>query len=280
MSEPPEQTAREPTLPLALKYAKDGWPVFPCSPNDKTPLTIRGFKDASRSALDINRMWRRRPDAMVGLPTGEASGVFVLDLDRDEAKGLDGETEIARLGALPPTVSQRTPRGGRHLFFRQDPSRPIRNTAGKLGQGVDIRGEGGFVVLAGSVRADGQAYEWTTPEGVTEPAEAPGWLYDALERPAQGDVQRVPYAPPSTVHLGYGAAALTDECNSVAKALAGQRNDALNRAAFSLGQLVRGGELPEQVVRTELARAAEASGLTADDGTASVEKTINSGFSA
>lgn len=284
MSEPIALDApRADTLDLALAYAEAGWPVFPCDPLSKRPLAVTGFKSASKSPAEITKLWRRRPDAMVAIPTGEASGVFVVDLDRDDAKGLDGAAEIARLGDLPRTISQRTPRGGRHAFLRWNPDRPVRNSAGTIARGVDVRGEGGYVVVSGSVRADGARYEWETPPEAMEPAEAPEWLYEAMSRqqpePAPAPT-RPPYKPLATQGGAYADAALAEECQRVASAPAGQRNDALNRAAFSLGQLVGGGELAEAVVRAELERAAEASGLLADDGAGAVRATMESGLAA
>ena len=89
----------------ALEYAEKGIPVFPLVPNEKTPLTKNGFKDATTDLSVINRLWDKTPDANIGIPTGKESGWFVVDVDNknnvsgdDTLKGL-----IADYGALPDT---------------------------------------------------------------------------------------------------------------------------------------------------------------------------------
>ena len=75
-------------LDAALHYALTlRIPVFPCNPDDKRPLTLHGFKDASREEAQVRAWWTRFPDAMIGIPTGEISGVWVLDIDVDPVKG-------------------------------------------------------------------------------------------------------------------------------------------------------------------------------------------------
>jgi hypothetical protein len=77
-------------LEAALSYAEEGIPVFPCNPYNKRPLTEHGFKGATTDPERIRPWWREHPQAMIGIPTGSASGVFVIDLDVDEEKNIDG----------------------------------------------------------------------------------------------------------------------------------------------------------------------------------------------
>src|SRR4051794_24378940 len=101
-------------LDAALVYARQGLPVFPCNfynapPYSKRPLTEHGFNDATIDEPQIYAWWGRRfPHAMIGVPTGPRSGRWVLDLDVDLAKGIDGEQALARLegvhGELPETL--------------------------------------------------------------------------------------------------------------------------------------------------------------------------------
>ena len=108
-------------LEAALEYAKLGWPVFPCQPGNKRPFTAHGVKDASTDPDTIRGWWRKLPRAMIGMSTGKASGIAVVDVDIDEAKGKNGEASLAAVlnGTTLPEgmMTVRTPRGGRHLWF-------------------------------------------------------------------------------------------------------------------------------------------------------------------
>src|SRR5262249_10210344 len=108
-------------LEAALYYASKGLPVFPCSPLTKHPLTPHGFYDAPPNEAQIPEWWTKWPNAMIGMPTGPRSGLWVTDTDIDPAENLDGEAELAKLikqyGELPKTLMSTTPRGGRHRFF-------------------------------------------------------------------------------------------------------------------------------------------------------------------
>jgi bifunctional DNA primase/polymerase-like protein len=251
----------------AIDYARCGTPVFPCNPIDKAPLTPHGHKDATTDEAQICAWWTQWPNAMIGMPTGSRSGRIALDLDLDPAKNLDGKTAldqlIAQYGPLPPTWETITPRGG-HVFFTHDPHVEIRNSTSKIGPGIDVRGEGGYVILPPSQTASGGTYQWK-PGGPKDPASMPPWLTTRAKTKRMTPRAR---------------AALEGECKKVAAALPGTRNSALNTAAFNLFQLVAAGELDEQDARDRLYEAAEICGLVADDGAPSVWATINSGAAA
>jgi hypothetical protein len=166
----------KPMLAAALAAAKRGWQVFPVKPRGKVPLTKRGLHDATRDTERIVDWWRRRPDANVAVRTGRESSLFVLDVDGDE--GHDSLHQLERdHGPLPETVSATTGGGGEHLFFRH-PGRPVPCSAGRLGPGLDIRGEGGYVVLAPSVHESGRRYTWDRAPGEAPLAAAPAWLVE------------------------------------------------------------------------------------------------------
>ncbi len=173
-------------LELALDYADKGWPVFPCRPANKQPLTTHGFKDASMDPEKIREWWSSNPDAMIGVPTGSRSGVWVLDVD---VKGGDGHAELAALEAendnLPDTITVDTPSGGRHYLFEYVEGVKSR---GNVAANIDVRGEGGYVIVSGSVNSDGQFYEWAAK--APRPAQAPAWLLERVIRRGGGQQGR------------------------------------------------------------------------------------------
>ena len=163
-------------LEAALAYARRGVPVFPCQPGAKRPLTRNGHWDASTDPRVIARWWKRWPSANVGVPTGKKSGIVVLDVDDG---GLESLARLERTGApAPKTARTRTGGGGTHVFFRYPSGMEIRNSAGLLGPGLDVRGEGGYVVVPPS-RTQGP-YEWVDRSPLAEAS----WL---IERLSKGD---------------------------------------------------------------------------------------------
>ena len=150
-------------LDAAIEYAtKYKWAVFPCSPTSKKPLTPHGCKDAKKSVGAIKAWWKKWPDASIGIATGSVSGLIVIDEDLDEDKGLNGYEAVGEWerinGALPETVQCITGRGGYHLYY-QYTGTDIKNRAGIL-DGVDVRGEGGYVIAPPSMHPNGTEYQW------------------------------------------------------------------------------------------------------------------------
>jgi hypothetical protein len=135
-------------LDYALHYARQGWPVLPLQPGGKVPLTAAGYKDASTDAGQITRWWEQWPTANVGFVTGTQSGVIVLDAD--VKNGVDGPAEVESLGIDQQTYKVDTPSGGYHLYFSAPTDVVVRRHIG-IRPGVDILGEGGYVVAPGSV---------------------------------------------------------------------------------------------------------------------------------
>lgn len=164
-----------------LGYAARGKPTFPVLRGGKTPLIKDWPNEASTDPRKIN-MWRYRwPLANVGMPTGERSGVWVLDVD-----SLEALEELEREhGRLPITLIVRTPSGGLHLYFRHADG--ITNSPGGLPKGIDVRGEGGYVLVPPS-----GGYSWSEGSPV---AEAPAWLLE-LVRERSRDRERKPKPAP------------------------------------------------------------------------------------
>ncbi len=145
----------DPKLDWALWYAAQGIPVFPL--NGKAPLTPNGFKDATSDPAQIRAWWSQWPDANIGAPTGARTGFDVLDVDRK------GEEALEALGIDYPDDMPivRTGSGGLHFFFAHEDG--VTNSSGSLPHGVDVRGEGGYVVLPPSIHASGGLYAWMIP---------------------------------------------------------------------------------------------------------------------
>jgi hypothetical protein len=164
-------------LRTALKLASCGLRVFPCGPRQKTPAVAGGCNAATTDADVIRGWWHQEPNFNVAIATGQASGVFAIDIDSTDAEGALRRLEQAH-GALPPTVEAITPRPGRHIYF-QHPGAPLHNSAGKVAPGIDVRGDGGYVLAPPSIHPSGRAYAWSVDTAHTVAA-APGWLLDRI----------------------------------------------------------------------------------------------------
>lgn len=274
----------DPMLTVALGYTARGWPVFPCRREDeeltdphtgeieilatKTPLTSNGFRGASKRENNVRELWRRNPGALIGVPTGAPIGAWVLDIDPKH----DGPATLAELeaehGTLPETALAETTSGGRHYFFRH--VQGVRNR-GALGEGIDVRGDGGYVIAAGSVPATGLPYRWLND---VEPVDAPEWLLElVLPRAAP---QQAGTAPRVHSNNRYVERAVQRELDDLAGEPQGNRNNALNDSAFALGTFVGAGVLSEQDARQMLQDVARSWGR--DFGRC--VKTIDNGLKA
>ena len=174
---------------IALSYAARGWRVHPLRAGGKIPATKHGCKDATTDPEQIRRWWSMWPEANIGLATGYQ--FWVLDIDPD---GL----AWAESNDLPATIEATTGRGGRHMLYRLPDGAVVRNSAGAIARGVDVRGMGGYIVAAPSVHPSGTRYTWLDCDGEVpdgEPADAPAWLLDMVTRGAetgQGEAFRLP----------------------------------------------------------------------------------------
>ena len=155
-------------------YQDLGWPVFPV--RGKIPATKNGCLDATTEPW---RAWPRSATG-VGFATGTVSGIWVLDLDSEEAERR-WETMQDEHGERIATVTAKTGKGF-HVYFKMPPGRDIRNSAGKVGPGIDVRGTGGYVVLPPSAHPDGGVYEWVRDRSPDDfpVAVTPRWLVDLV----------------------------------------------------------------------------------------------------
>lgn len=121
-------------LAAAEQYAKDGHVVFPL--DGKRPLVRwRELKPGPQHVFQVRAWWKRWPNANIGLRTG--NGLVVLDVDPRHGGEVDP--------SWPETLASETRSGGVHLFYRSD--RPVANSVSRVAPGVDVRGEGGYVVV-------------------------------------------------------------------------------------------------------------------------------------
>lgn len=146
----------------AITYINQGFAVFPLAVKGKNPLTAHGFKDASKDPAVVKGWWQKWPHANIGIATGQVSGgLCVIDMDIDENKGLDGWKCLRdwqdKHGIIAPSWLCNTGRGGKHYYFISD--EPVANRVGVI-PGVDIRGDGGYVVAPPSIHPNGTPYTW------------------------------------------------------------------------------------------------------------------------
>ncbi|MET0696870.1 MAG: bifunctional DNA primase/polymerase [Acidimicrobiia bacterium] len=271
-----------------LRYVDVGWSVFPlhwledsgrcscraddCGSPGKHPRTPHGVDDATTSKLKVNAWWRQWPTANIGIACGP-SCLVVIDVDLHKPEALDSFRRLLAGGyRLPPTIAQITGSGGCHYLYKA-PEWDLRNSSGRLVgvpfplPGIDLRARGGYVLVAPS-RTTGR-YEKVRSR-VKAPAPCPSWLR----------VEDTPAAPNKVVTPArsgrYGQVALERIAGELAGTPEGQRNTALNTAAYQVGKLAARGELDRDSALNQLERTAHQLGL----GPKETATTIVSGYRA
>ncbi|GJM17473.1 MAG: hypothetical protein DHS20C13_28000 [Thermodesulfobacteriota bacterium] len=165
----------------ALLYASRGWRVLPITENAKSPPLINKWQiQATDDTSQIKKWWDKWPDANIGIATGRETGIFVVDIDPKNG----GDETIAALlkkNSFPETATVRTGSGGSHVLFKCD--KAIKSSNGKtLGQGVDLKAEGGYIVAARSIHPNGNQYAWIDSKSIAEP---PEWLMELIDSPTK-----------------------------------------------------------------------------------------------
>lgn len=187
------------TISASLYCISRGWAVIPlhypvgdscscklgplCGNVGKHPIPYNGSTAGTTDPEQIKKWWSQWPNANIGIVTGKISNLFVVDVDPRH----DGDATLASVeaknGELPKTVETVTGSGGRHILFRH-PGGAVRNDSRGhlLGAGIDIRGEGGFIVAPGSRHACGGSYEWELEHHPSEidVVDAPSWLIEKV----------------------------------------------------------------------------------------------------
>ncbi len=182
MSDPKKPLAL--CLDAALRYLAFGWSVVPAAERGKRPkIRWQVFQDGHPSEAQVRHWFERWPNANASVVTGAVSGIVVLDVDPKHGGEESLAREVGRRGALPDTVEAKTGGGGRHLYFRH-PGFEVRNRAG-LAPGLDLRGDGGVIIVPPSIHPSGKPYLWRRGHGPGEIAIAP--LPDWLVAPRFGE---------------------------------------------------------------------------------------------
>lgn len=235
---------------------------FPC--RNKKPL-IEGWQQQATSDPNQLAAWQREFPTMThwGIATGKEAGIIALDVDTKTVNGF--ETLKAAGHVLPDTPVQYTLSGGAHIFFKYpDDGEHYGNTVGSKKDGLDTRGQGGYVILYGN------GPDWTKPL-----APAPDWLKARSHR-----VRLLEAAEPTfKIQAEIGQATLLDAMEAIRNAPEGQSNDVLNRESFRIGQIVAGQGLERAFAEAQLFAAAIERGKPAKEAIATITSGLNGGVS-
>lgn len=236
-------------LKYALYYAEQEWPVVPlytvnnktgvctyhqgatCNSRAKHPLPPNGVKAATTKRAVIEQWWHSHPQANIGIATG--FGLSVIDIDPRHGGSLE---QLLKRFAIPDTAMVRTGSGGWHLYFSY--MGDLKNSAGKLGEGIDTRGMNGYVVAPPSLHASGNYYAWVNQ---LPPARLPQEIIDTLVQPLKPRLHLAatpsPSPTPPTAAEPVGTGGNATQLLALAKAAAipeGKRNAALLSMAGAL----------------------------------------------
>lgn len=211
-------------LSHAIAYARKGWRILPlwwvaspmqvdsdgvvteavcacpapdCASQGKHPLTSHGCHDGTTDPRQIEEWWKRYPQANIGLATGQESGVWALDIDLDHDGHVSFRRACRKANQLipPPTVASITGGGGRHVLW-QTWGEKVPNNIGIL-PGVDLRGDGGLIVIPPSNHESGNRYRWHSEgmPGKIRVQPTPGWVRAIIDLQRNGGQPRRPWDP-------------------------------------------------------------------------------------
>jgi hypothetical protein len=280
---------------FAERYAKQGFPVFPLLPNCKKPIygskegqNTGGFHQATTNLSTVRYWATLHPTANIGIRTGKEGGFSAIDID-PKNYGFETERGFRNEGKVwPETAVVRTKSGGRHIWLAYHPA--LEQGQDRLGKGIDIRNDGGYVVGPGSV-VDGKKYQFLNwPK--TGLASAPQWVLDHLEtkriehdakltEKAKNTVKVDPARLTVTQHKRYAGLAASAlkrlEDRLVHKRRPG-RNAELYTVTCFMAPYVRGGFISEATVRSAFEDASKRNGLVAENGIKDVRNTIDDAF--
>lgn len=283
----------------ALNLAAHGFYVFPCrsepgARGDKAPLGVSWREASSNNPAIIENWWRRYPHALIAIDCGKSS-LVVIDADRHGV--IDGVARLKELMGSDLTVFGcpivKTARDGLHLYFAQPETEKFGNRRGALPAGIDVRGEGGYVIAPGSRRITGESWELVggsldlcALKDTSHLPQLPEFVGNLIRKSkaittALAEVQEIRLDDNTRRNRerNYAAKALQDEAKSLAGVILGQRNNALNEAAFRLGRFCARQWVSEAEVTQKLIESCQENGLYKENSK-EVLQTISSGLSA
>ncbi len=139
----------------ALNYQSLSLSIIPVGANKKPFFDWKEYQDRPATIEEINEWWKQFPNANPALVTGKVSGIVALDIDKKHGR-------TSKEFQIPPTTCAKSGNGGEHFFFKY-PNHKIGSGTAIFGEGVDFRGDGGYILLDPSVNETGGAYEWIVP---------------------------------------------------------------------------------------------------------------------
>jgi hypothetical protein len=277
-------------LSIAKALAALGLHIFPCQaggPAPKKPCyNVKWRRESSTDPAQLDRWWKQFPGALPAIDLSK-DGLVVIDADRHG--GPDGVEAWRSLcegkGVSAPIVE--TPSGGQHAYFSQpEEGDKLTNKRGKLPAGIDVRGDGGYVIAPGATMTDGRCYEMHGSFEDIQPV--PDWLAEILRD--KGEVEITQTVSVSNVvrpqalqreaapHPAYVEKALSDELSQLASALKGGSNHTLNEVAFALGQMAGAGWISHGQAYGWLEATAWGNPAIQGDGRRQMLGTIRSGL--
>lgn len=261
-----------PTLDAAIMYHHFGWSVIPTKPMSKA-ASVRWIPYQTKLATvgELTHWLVKWPLSGLAVITGQLSGICVLDVD--------GRIERSYLAALATIETPRVETArGFHFYFAYPRFQVVNRT---IGQNLEFKANNALSQLPPSVHPSGKVYRWVIPPIICPAAQLPSWIAE-LARPAKLQ----PATGPKLVAPGmiadhiqrYANSALNRSLSKVHGALEGERNDTLNNAALSLGELVGAGVLSKSLVESALLGAAMQSGLTEYEARRTIRSAITKGM--
>lgn len=286
-------------LPEALRLAALGWQVFALGPTGFPFPNCRGCAETCSTPSDydacdhlvchgcyagttdvdrLTAMWEHLPHALVGIRTGRPSGIFVLDFDM-HTTDKDGNNALQRLmrdGSLFKSVAAKTGGGGMHLYYRHPGELSVPNdNRGKLAPGVDVKGEGGYVIAPPSAKRGKPSYSWIpgldpwSQKIASLSMEALLTITKSDDRPISLNPHKVTVCDDAQILWKW-----EDALEDLRDATSGERNELLYRAACRGGEVVASGQLASATLISLLEVAAAEAGLKSSE----IRQTIRSGL--